>query len=85
MELVTMKPDADRYDAKVTVLIENVRHHIEEEEQEWFPKVRECRGRRAWMSRCPRSPRASPRLVNAYATSSSPTVATTSSTPPSSW
>jgi len=47
MELVTMKPDADRFDAKVTVLIENVRHHIEEEEQEWFPDVREALGRKA--------------------------------------
>jgi hemerythrin-like domain-containing protein len=45
MELVGMKPDADRFDAKVTVLIENVRHHIEEEEQEWFPQVRESLGR----------------------------------------
>jgi len=41
MELVGMKPDAERFDAKTTVLIENVRHHIEEEEEEWFPKVRE--------------------------------------------
>jgi hemerythrin-like domain-containing protein len=41
MELVGMKPDAERFTAKTTVLIENVRHHIEEEEQEWFPQVRE--------------------------------------------
>ncbi len=41
MELVAMKPDAERFTAKTTVLIENVRHHIEEEEQEWFPQVRE--------------------------------------------
>ena len=47
MELVGMKPDADRFAAKTTVLIENVRHHIEEEEQEWFPKVREALGRKA--------------------------------------
>jgi hemerythrin-like domain-containing protein len=40
-----MKPDAERFTAKTTVLIENVRHHIEEEEQEWFPKVREGLGR----------------------------------------
>ena len=46
MELVSMTPDADRFDAKVTVLIENVRHHIEEEEQEWFPQVREGLGRK---------------------------------------
>ncbi len=47
LELAAMKPDAERFDAKTTVLIENVRHHIEEEEQEWFPKVREGLGRKA--------------------------------------
>jgi hemerythrin-like domain-containing protein len=41
MELAGMKPDAERFTAKTTVLIENVRHHIEEEEDEWFPEVRE--------------------------------------------
>jgi hemerythrin-like domain-containing protein len=41
MELVGMSPDAERFTAKTTVLIENVRHHIEEEEEEWFPQVRE--------------------------------------------
>jgi hemerythrin-like domain-containing protein len=41
MELYGMKPDAERFTAKTTVLIENVRHHIEEEEDEWFPQVRE--------------------------------------------
>ncbi len=41
MELAALKPDAERFDAKTMVLIENVRHHIEEEEDEWFPKVRE--------------------------------------------
>ncbi len=40
MELSGMAADAERFDAKTTVLIENVTHHIEEEEQEWFPKVR---------------------------------------------
>ena len=40
-ELYGMKPDDERFDAKTTVLIENVTHHIEEEEQDWFPKVRE--------------------------------------------
>src|SRR5690348_6255041 len=39
-ELSAMKSDAERFDAKATVLIENVTHHIEEEEQDWFPKVR---------------------------------------------
>ena len=46
-ELYAMKPDADRFDAKTTVLIENVRHHIKEEEDEWFPQVREKLGRKA--------------------------------------
>ena len=46
MELVGMKPDAERFTAKTTVLIENVEHHMAEEEQEWFPKVREGLGRK---------------------------------------
>jgi hemerythrin-like domain-containing protein len=46
MELSTMKPDDERFAAKTMVLIENVRHHIEEEEQEWFPQVREALGRK---------------------------------------
>jgi hemerythrin superfamily protein len=40
MELAGLAPDAERFDAKTTVLIENVTHHIEEEEDEWFPQVR---------------------------------------------
>lgn len=46
VELSLMKPADERFTAKTTVLIENVRHHIEEEEQEWFPQVREGLGRR---------------------------------------
>lgn len=46
IELAAMKPDAERFEAKTKVLIENVRHHIEEEEQEWFPKVRQGLGRK---------------------------------------
>jgi hemerythrin superfamily protein len=46
MELAAMKPDAERFTAKTMVLIESVRHHIEEEEKEWFPKVREGLGRK---------------------------------------
>ena len=45
-ELYAMRPSDERFDAKTTVLIENVLHHIEEEEQEWFPKVREGLGRK---------------------------------------
>jgi hemerythrin superfamily protein len=41
MELAAMSSSDERFEAKTTVLIENVTHHIEEEEQEWFPKVRE--------------------------------------------
>ena len=47
VELAAMKPDDERFTAKTTVLIENVRHHIEEEEREWFPQVREALGRKA--------------------------------------
>jgi hemerythrin superfamily protein len=46
MEIAALKPDAERFDAKVTVLIEIVEHHVEEEEEEWFPKVREAVGRK---------------------------------------
>ena len=40
-ELAALKPSAERFNAKMTVLIENVEHHMDEEEQDWFPKVRE--------------------------------------------
>lgn len=46
MELAGMKPDAERFTAKTTVLIENVTHHMDEEEQDWFPQVREGLGRK---------------------------------------
>jgi hemerythrin-like domain-containing protein len=65
-ELAALKPDAERFDAKTTVLIESVEHHIEEEEDEWFPKVREALGRKqlaelgekllAAKAKAPRSP-----------------------------
>jgi hemerythrin superfamily protein len=45
-ELAAMSADAERFDAKTTVLIESVTHHIEEEEQDWFPKVRAGLGRK---------------------------------------
>ncbi|MDQ1486054.1 MAG: hypothetical protein QOJ62_1747 [Actinomycetota bacterium] len=40
-ELFNMKPDHEHFEAKGTVLIELVSHHIDEEEKDWFPKVRE--------------------------------------------
>ena len=46
MELSTMSPDDERFDAKTMVLIESVTHHIEEEEREWFPQVRKGIGRK---------------------------------------
>lgn len=46
-ELDGMNPDHERFRAKMTVLIENVRHHVEEEENELFPKVREVMKRKA--------------------------------------
>ena len=46
-ELETLDPSDERFDAKVTVLIENVRHHVKEEESDFFPKVRDELGRGA--------------------------------------
>jgi hemerythrin-like domain-containing protein len=39
-ELEGLDPAAERFDAKTTVLIESVRHHVKEEESDLFPKVR---------------------------------------------
>ncbi len=44
-ELVDMDPMHERFTAKVTVLMENVRHHVEEEESNFFPMVRAQLGR----------------------------------------
>ena len=41
-ELEKMAPSDERFDAKVKVLIESIRHHVEEEDTELFPKVREA-------------------------------------------
>jgi hemerythrin superfamily protein len=43
-ELHGMDPGDERFDAKMTVLIENVEHHADEEEKEMFPKVRKPMG-----------------------------------------
>lgn len=45
-ELEGLSPDAERFDAKVMVLIESVRHHVEEEESELFPEVRNALARK---------------------------------------
>jgi hemerythrin-like domain-containing protein len=45
-ELAALKPDDERFDAKTTVLIELVSHHIDEEESDWFPEVRSSLGRK---------------------------------------
>jgi hemerythrin superfamily protein len=42
-ELDAMTGSEDHYDAKFTVLAENVRHHIREEENEMFPKTKKAR------------------------------------------
>lgn len=41
-ELSNMTPDDERWDAKVTVLKENVEHHHDEEEDELFPALRKA-------------------------------------------
>ena len=45
-ELAVVDPADERFDAKITVLIETVTHQLEEEERQWFPKVREGLGRK---------------------------------------
>lgn len=44
-ELQDIEPRDERFDAKMAVLMENVRHHVKEEEQEWFPEVRKAMSR----------------------------------------
>lgn len=39
-QLQGMMPDDEQYDAKVKVLKEQVEHHVKEEEEQMFPKVR---------------------------------------------
>jgi hypothetical protein len=41
-ELEEMEGTEDHYDAKFTVLSENIRHHIKEEENDMFPKARDA-------------------------------------------
>jgi len=37
-EIESMKPGDDLYDAKITVLGEQIKHHVKEEEEELFPE-----------------------------------------------
>lgn len=41
-ELGRMKPDGERFSAKLHVLREMVRHHVHEEESDLFPKARQA-------------------------------------------
>jgi hemerythrin superfamily protein len=41
-ELEKMPPEHERFEAKTTVLIATVRHHVEEEESDLFPRVRKA-------------------------------------------
>jgi hemerythrin superfamily protein len=41
-QLEKMSPEEDRFHPKVTVLIQNVREHMEQEEREIFPKLKEA-------------------------------------------
>jgi len=75
-ELFTMDADDERFVPKMTVLIENVEHHMEEEEDEWFPKVREGLGRKQlgeigdrmveMKKKAPRSPMAPKAMKKAF-------------------
>lgn len=42
-QLESMEPGDDLYDAKVTVLGEQIDHHVKEEEGEMFPKVKKAK------------------------------------------
>jgi hemerythrin-like domain-containing protein len=44
-ELKKLKPGDEQFDAKVTVLRENIEHHIKEEEGELFPNSRRLLGK----------------------------------------
>ncbi|MEW2587150.1 hypothetical protein [Streptomyces virginiae] len=43
--LKSMDASDERFSAKMNVVMEQVRHHVEEEEKDWFPDVRKAMGR----------------------------------------
>jgi hemerythrin superfamily protein len=43
-ELAGLTPEDDAFDAKAQVLVENVRHHVEEEESEMLPQAEKLLG-----------------------------------------
>jgi len=61
-ELEDLDPKSPRYDAKVTVMMEVVRHHVREEERDLFPKVRDRIGRRELLELGDALRRAKPRV-----------------------
>jgi hemerythrin superfamily protein len=75
-ELFSMDAGDERFVPKMTVLIENVQHHMEEEEDEWFPKVRQGIGRKKlgelgdrmveMKKKAPRSPMAPKAMKKAF-------------------
>ncbi len=44
-EIKQLEPSDERFEAKMTVLIENVEHHIEEEEKEMLPDAKKKLGK----------------------------------------
>jgi hemerythrin superfamily protein len=41
-QLAALEPDDPQFDQVMTQLVQDVRHHVEEEENEMFPKVNEA-------------------------------------------
>jgi hemerythrin superfamily protein len=42
-QILAMEPQDDLYDAKVKVLSEQIEHHVQEEEEEMFPKAKKAK------------------------------------------
>jgi hemerythrin superfamily protein len=42
-EIEKMRPGNDLFDAKITVLGEQIKHHVEEEEEELFPEIEDSK------------------------------------------